>query len=236
LPDETSMKQCNLLQMLRSYTRGSGVARDDALRYNDAWGDCMLRVCLIASLVLLALSVSFGVEAGSGDQVPLRITEDPGADLAPAITVYPDGRVAISWQHYAADGSKAQLVLARSPEWSLLPVAPLSPSQAKRAHISLAATERLQADKFQSTTIKGEIETCLVARLMQQGAQEHMSAQALAEGMLDRALEADEHRPADDISVLVVAVLPNEIPDGVRHFSMSFPVEPEAVTKGGAFA
>ena len=163
MPDETSMKQCNLLQMLRSYTRGSGVARDDALRYNDAWGDCMLRVCLIASLVLLALSVSFGVKAGSGDQVPLRITEDPGADLAPAIAVYPDGRVAISWQHYAADGSKAQLVLARSPEWSLLPVAPLSPSQAKRAHISLAAAERLQADKFQSTTIKGEIETCLVA-------------------------------------------------------------------------
>ena len=75
-----------------------------------------------------------------------------------------------------------------------------------------------------------------VARLVQQGAQEHMSAQALAEGMLDRALESDEHRPADDISVLVVAVLPNEIPDGVRHFSMSFPVEPEAVTKGGAFA
>ena len=96
----------------------------------------------------------------------------------------------------------------------------------------------LDADKFQSTTttIKGEIETCLVARLVQQGAQEHMSAQALAEDILDRALEADERRPADDISVLVVAVLPNEIPNGVRRFSMSFPVEAEAVTKGGAFA
>ncbi len=64
-----------------------------------------------------------------------------------------------------------------------------------------------------------------VARIVQQGAQEHLSAQALADEILDRALEADERRPADDISVLVVAVLPNQVPDSVRRLSMSLPVE-----------
>jgi serine phosphatase RsbU (regulator of sigma subunit) len=59
-----------------------------------------------------------------------------------------------------------------------------------------------------------------VGHLVQQGAQERITAQQLSEVILERALEADDHRPADDISILVVAVLPDEVPDGVRRFSM----------------
>lgn len=64
-----------------------------------------------------------------------------------------------------------------------------------------------------------------MARLVERGAQEHKPAPVLADEILESALEADGRRPADDISVLVVAVLPRQIPDGVRRLSVSLPVE-----------
>ncbi len=50
------------------------------------------------------------------------------------------------------------------------------------------------------------------------------SAQEMADVLLDRALIADHYRPGDDISVLVLAVLPTDVPHRVRRFSVSFPV------------
>ena len=50
------------------------------------------------------------------------------------------------------------------------------------------------------------------------------SAQRLADEILTAALELDEGRPADDISVAVVAILPQEGDDDVRRLSARFPV------------
>jgi len=64
-----------------------------------------------------------------------------------------------------------------------------------------------------------------VGELVRRGAQELKPAQALADEILARALEAEAGRPADDISVLVVAVLPHSVPDGVRRLAVSLPVD-----------
>jgi len=48
-------------------------------------------------------------------------------------------------------------------------------------------------------------------------------AQCLADAILDAALKLDDGRPLDDISVLVVAILPEES-DGVRRLTVRFPV------------
>ncbi len=50
------------------------------------------------------------------------------------------------------------------------------------------------------------------------------SAQALADGLLARAVELDRGRPRDDISVLVLAILPKERRDDVRRMAVSFPI------------
>jgi len=116
----------------------------------------MVRVCLIALLTFLALCASFWINPGSDclaqGPVPLRITKDPGADLAPAIAVHPDGRVAISWQHYAADGSQAYLDIAESPEFKPFLVAPLSPSPARPSLVYLSAAGGLQIAWTQPAT------------------------------------------------------------------------------------
>ncbi|MCD6518793.1 MAG: SpoIIE family protein phosphatase [Anaerolineae bacterium] len=54
--------------------------------------------------------------------------------------------------------------------------------------------------------------------------QEGPSAQSLADALLSQALEAEKGRPKDDISVLVVAVLPAKVRDRVRRFSVRFPL------------
>jgi serine phosphatase RsbU (regulator of sigma subunit) len=48
--------------------------------------------------------------------------------------------------------------------------------------------------------------------------------QALADALLTHAVVADQGRPRDDISVLVVAVLPSSNGDDVRRMSVSFPI------------
>ncbi|MEA3407045.1 MAG: SpoIIE family protein phosphatase [Chloroflexota bacterium] len=55
-------------------------------------------------------------------------------------------------------------------------------------------------------------------------AREHLSAQALADMLLSRALEIEEGRPTDDISVLAMVALSHVVPYGVRRLSASFPV------------
>lgn len=60
-----------------------------------------------------------------------------------------------------------------------------------------------------------------VLRLMQAG---HGHPQALADRLLQEALALDEGRPADDMSVLVLAVLPYDRRDEVRRMTVSIPV------------
>lgn len=63
-----------------------------------------------------------------------------------------------------------------------------------------------------------------IGRLVAGHASVGSSAQALADALLAAALGACCGRPQDDISVLVVAVLPNRARDGVRTLSARFPI------------
>jgi hypothetical protein len=54
---------------------------------------------------------------------------------------------------------------------------------------------------------------------------DHPSAQTLADGLLAAAVAADRGRPQDDMSVLVVAVVPGQEGNRVRRLAVTFPVE-----------
>lgn len=56
-------------------------------------------------------------------------------------------------------------------------------------------------------------------------AEKQGDAQALADTILNRAVALDRGRPADDISVLVVAIVPKEQGDDVRRMTLSFPIQ-----------
>ncbi len=60
-----------------------------------------------------------------------------------------------------------------------------------------------------------------VARLHEEGL---AAAQTWADRLLAQALEYDERRPADDISILIVAVLPRQTRDGARRLLVSMPL------------
>ena len=51
-----------------------------------------------------------------------------------------------------------------------------------------------------------------------------MNAQTLANRLLDAAIAADHGRPADDMSVLVLSVAPDQSTGGVRRMSVTFPI------------
>lgn len=63
--------------------------------------------------------------------------------------------------------------------------------------------------------------TASVLRLMRGG---HGHPQALADRLLEEALALDEGRPADDMSLVVLAVLPYDRRDEVRRMTVSVPV------------
>jgi serine phosphatase RsbU (regulator of sigma subunit) len=50
------------------------------------------------------------------------------------------------------------------------------------------------------------------------------SARSLADALLVHAVELDKGRPVDDISVVVLAVIPRQQPDDVRRMSVRFPI------------
>jgi len=52
-----------------------------------------------------------------------------------------------------------------------------------------------------------------------------MDAQAMADSILERAVELDRGRPSDDISVLVIAIVPRAREDNVRRMTLSFPID-----------
>jgi serine phosphatase RsbU (regulator of sigma subunit) len=64
-----------------------------------------------------------------------------------------------------------------------------------------------------------------VAQLLEHAAQTRASAQSCADIVLQAALELEQHRPTDDISVLLMAILPSLVVDKVRRYSASLPVD-----------
>ena len=50
-------------------------------------------------------------------------------------------------------------------------------------------------------------------------------AQALAESILARAIALEQGRPGDDLSVLVMAIVPEEGEDEIRRMTVRFPIE-----------
>ena len=71
---------------------------------------------------------------------------------------------------------------------------------------------------------EGDDSTQMLLNAVFAGACEGTPAQQLADQLLARALTLASGRPGDDISVLVLAVLPHEIAHGVRRMMVSFPV------------
>jgi serine phosphatase RsbU (regulator of sigma subunit) len=51
-----------------------------------------------------------------------------------------------------------------------------------------------------------------------------LDAQRIADSLLAAALEADDGRPSDDISVVVLTVTDDEIQDGARRMSLRSPL------------
>jgi serine phosphatase RsbU (regulator of sigma subunit) len=56
------------------------------------------------------------------------------------------------------------------------------------------------------------------------GAAQH-DARTIADGLLAAAIQLDEGRPADDISILVVATRENKTNDSTRRLNVTFPIE-----------
>jgi len=50
-------------------------------------------------------------------------------------------------------------------------------------------------------------------------------AQALADAILERAIQLDRGRPSDDTSILVMAILPRVREDSVRRMTVNFPID-----------
>lgn len=63
-----------------------------------------------------------------------------------------------------------------------------------------------------------------LSKMVMRAAREGLFAQTLADMFLFKALEIEEGRPGDDISVLTMVVLSNNVPHEVRRLSASFPV------------
>jgi hypothetical protein len=119
--------------------------------------DCMHRLYLVASLILVILSSPAITATAAGDSrqtiVPLRITHDPGTDVNPAIMADSEGRILVAWKHYAPDYKTAQLYLAQSPEWTGSSLVALSPSPTVQEEISLKAEGKARLTLSQPSTL-----------------------------------------------------------------------------------
>ena len=75
-------------------------------------------------------------------------------------------------------------------------------------------------------TVAGRRSDCPldIESMVRRAAEKHVPAQALADALLEKALMAEQERPGDDISVLVLAVLSTDIPNRVRRLSVRLPV------------
>lgn len=57
-------------------------------------------------------------------------------------------------------------------------------------------------------------------------AQPHCCAQAIADSLLQKAIDLDDGRPVDDTSIAVMSVIAKEREDKIRRLSASFPIPP----------
>jgi len=64
-----------------------------------------------------------------------------------------------------------------------------------------------------------DVVTCMQALLEE----EFPSPQLIADSLLEQALKLDENRPVDDISIVVVSVLP-AVGDEVRRMTVRLPI------------
>jgi serine phosphatase RsbU (regulator of sigma subunit) len=63
-----------------------------------------------------------------------------------------------------------------------------------------------------------------LAEVISDAVARELTARQLAEAILEQAVALDQGRPADDVSVLVLHVVPNEEGTAVRRMTVSFPV------------
>jgi serine phosphatase RsbU (regulator of sigma subunit) len=63
----------------------------------------------------------------------------------------------------------------------------------------------------------------LVRELIAQGI---ANAAALADAVLARAIELDQQRPQDDMSVLALSLVPSQLKDSARRLTVRFPLPP----------
>ncbi|NLG48633.1 MAG: fibronectin type III domain-containing protein [Chloroflexi bacterium] len=88
-------------------------------------------------MFVLAVPVGVADELSAPAVSPWQITVDPAADVEPVVAVDEHGRAYIAWKRLSADGSSAELVLARAPNWEPIPLASISPSRKEQTPLGL---------------------------------------------------------------------------------------------------
>ena len=80
----------------------------------------------------------------------------------------------------------------------------------------------LYSDGLELSSRTEGAQSALEELALQQAAAQ-VSAQSLADALLAAALAAAKHRPKDDVSVLVLSITDQDIPDGIRRLTTSLP-------------
>lgn len=78
----------------------------------------------------------------------------------------------------------------------------------------LAAGERYGEQLDVAAFVRDQLPGCAV----------ETHARAVADGLLARAVELERGRPGDDITVVIVSVVPKQQPDEIRRLSVRFPI------------
>jgi len=144
------------------------------------------------------------------------------------------GQVSAELQIVSVDLRTESLVISRNTRCPVLVASEgkLRTLDAASQPIGVYATTKpvivelpLQPETYVVAFTDGLSSACAIdlEQLVKLAVERLMTAPALADAILVAALEAEDHRPSDDISVLVVGVLPNLVPDRVRRYFLSFP-------------
>lgn len=151
-----------------------------------------------------------------------------------------EGQVSAELQMLSVDLRSHSVVISRNSHCPALVVAGDtaslfdSPSDAIGIHVftkPVILELPLQAGLYVMLFTDGLLQSLLTSitleillGLFASAAQELCPAQSVADNILERALQASDSRPRDDISILVLAVIPEHAKPHVRRLSLSFPV------------
>jgi serine phosphatase RsbU (regulator of sigma subunit) len=124
----------------------------------------------------------------------------------PVICVQPDGGIRLIDDESGPIGVRRRT----KPQITELPLTPRM--------LVVAYTDGLEAAGMRSAPVFDVVRE--VERLSQASA---VTAKTVADGLVQRALELDQHRPQDDISVLVLQVS-ESASDGIRRLHLSLPL------------